>query len=726
MNSTKIAHVSDLHIERYDTDVSDSLRQLLQHEQPNLILMTGDFADQPWRIASGKRWLNELCRDCGVNPDTSLLVTPGNHDYGLYGNFGFKPITGHFFRRAYPGWKRQRIVFFSRRSLTIYKLDSNPTALRFARGHIARGQLRSIRREWDSFTAEIRRAIGQSFKIAILHHHPLPVPFHRDGHLESFLMLERADELIEFLAANDIRMVLHGHKHSAPHSLLSLGTCGGRDRTIEFIGAGTAIATRDYEARGHNVNIITIEPNGLHYVRQFFANPGDPFRELSSRHFSSAGIDIAYTRALALGHKAMTMRLDVEIDQEGDGLSELQYEGFVSTSNRPIDRLRLPNYEVDSGHLSPISLVADKTSDHITLQVVQETPRTLQFDVVFGGPVTERLPVDFCIRSYDLNVFCMNLNEHRRKHPDRLDGYDWVEKAIIHAVDLFTMQVRFPSVMVFRTTPRLEIVTNASPQVRDEALTSIFQPCFNYSALLRTAFVSIRNPPIGYGYRISWEHGSLGMPATTPSVERGKLRIFVSTLLKLRDGIFSGNFGDIERAATGETILRVLAGYASVIQERLAGETGSPSPLDPEKLDLTLMVCDDLDPALSPKLKIVAGTKLHWPHYRDFALEIGDGIAGRAYKSRVIRTFRDDDTFDDPKRHTYLTIPGIPRHTVLYCLPLIPDGNPDIIYGILNVGSFDRDQAEVLKLLEAQNLMAWLASTAQSFLLKRLMEAIFS
>src|SRR5437764_2085024 len=78
---------------------------------------------------------------------------------------------------------------------------------------------------------------------------------------------------MEFLADFDINLVLHGHKHRATHSLLSIGGVGIEPRVIEVLAAGTAIKERDFEDRGHNFNLISIDESGFRSITQFFSKP---------------------------------------------------------------------------------------------------------------------------------------------------------------------------------------------------------------------------------------------------------------------------------------------------------------------------------------------------------------------------------------------------------------------------------------------------------------------
>jgi len=721
---TRIAHISDIHIERCDADVTPCLSAALKNENADLLVVTGDLVDNPWRLRQGKEWLQKLCDRCGIDAKRNLLVVPGNHDYRILGNFGFKPLTGRIFRRHFPGWDAGRVTFLPERGVTFFKIDSNPTTLGFARGRIWGRQLREIREALDSTPEAEHNQIERSTKIAILHHHPLPVPYEGE---DMFLMLENAQEFIQFLAERRIDMVLHGHKHRAPHSLLALGTCGGRNRVIEFVGAGTAVAKgTDREARGHNFNLITIEDTGLRYVRQFFAQPGEEFREVRAEEFCEAAFESAYRRGLSCGHRYREVHWDLDIDEEGDGLNEIAYVGAAGTEAKPLEMIELPAYKVEFGHLSPVSLVTrgNKTSEGVSLATIGEDPRALGLAVRFKHSPTEKRPSNFCLRSYDLNGYVMNMEEYRRKQPGRKDGIDWAEKEIREPVDQFTFAVKFPAALKFTYPPRFEVVAAATGQVH-EWLTEVLQPCFHYSDVLNTAFLSISRPVPNYRYRISWRYPETeGPPGQQNLAAKLKVKRFTAAFLQAAEGARSPEGPDERARALLEGANAALAEFAALLKRRIEEQTGAAEPLELQQLDLTLMVCDDRDEQQPPTLRMVAGHAMKSPTYRELTLEIGDGNAGRAYKKGTAQVYERRKVAGDPKRHAYVQIPGFPYHEVLCSLPLTSPAAPQLIFGILNVGTFSADQADALRSLNAPESMEWMSGVAHSLVLSRLLEIV--
>jgi hypothetical protein len=123
-----------------------------------------------------------------------------------------------------------------------------------------------------------------------------------------------------------------------------------------------------------------------------------------------------------------------------------------------------------------------------------------------------------------------------------------------------------------------------------------------------------------------------------------------------------------------------------------------------------------------PVLRIVAGTHMHEPEYRDLFLFVGDGNAGRAWKRRMARAF--DANEKNYKRHIYLSVSGDLRHRFLISLRLIDTESAALVYGILNIGTFSDAQAEALRPLGDQQQVKKLTGYAQAFVLRRILEGL--
>jgi hypothetical protein len=429
---------------------------------------------------------------------------------------------------------------------------------------------------------------------------------------------------------------------------------------------------------------------------------------------------------------------DVIVDEEGDAYNEMTYFGIVlPPGSSPV--LPLPPAEIQSGHISTLELVRDsRTPEGVTLE---QSPaggmvlRRIESKVTFTNRPTDAHPSSFCLSNHDWNAYSMNMEEYRQKPGWREDGLDYVEKAIPETWDSFTLLMRFPEQMIFAKLPFFEIYSylNGEP-VRDDALTAKLQNCFYYSKSQRTAVLHLLQPPVPSSCRIAWLLGESPVAVTSALVpkQRQRQRMFAKKLLRMRRALLtdasSGRESPTALASAQElhsTVKSVLASVAEYIEELL----GEQEPLDPETLELSLMVLDEeqmeeAEPGgrKLPVLRIVAGTHANDPKYRDLALFVGDGNAGRAWKRRMARVF--DSIEKDPKRHIYVPISEDLRHRFLVSIPILDPDSAALVYGILNIGTFSDSQAEVLRPLGEKEQVEKLTGYAQAFVLTRLIESL--
>ena len=97
---------------------------------------------------------------------------------------------------------------------------------------------------------------------------------------------------------------------------------------------------------------------------------------------------------------------------------------------------------------------------------------------------------------------------------------------------------------------------------------------------------------------------------------------------------------------------------------------------------------------------------------------MGDGNAGRAYKNNVVRCY--DHTISDPKRQTYVFIPGQSSHQFLCSIPLQNPDSPDLIFAVLNIGAFAQREATLLRGLNNEAGITWLLERAHNEVLPRI------
>ena len=169
-------------------------------------------------------------------------------------------------------------------------------------------------------------------------------------------------------------------------------------------------------------------------------------------------------------------------------------------------------------------------------------------------------------------------------------------------------------------------------------------------------------------------------------------------------------------------INRSLNTLGQFVANLIKGISEAAGSVSVEQLDVSLMVSDEGDPL--PTLRVVAAIGLQGDSFWDFPLKEGDGNAGRAYKKHVFRCY--DSDIPDPKRQTYVRVPGYPQHQLLYSIPLYHPQDNSLIYGVLNIGTFDPHQADLLRQLNTDEGNLWLIGMAQKYFLPRLLDIVYN
>jgi hypothetical protein len=343
----------------------------------------------------------------------------------------------------------------------------------------------------------------------------------------------------------------------------------------------------------------------------------------------------------------------------------------------------------------------------------------------FDQAATPANPAAFCLRNYDFNVFSMSLEEYRQKPSYREDGVDYAEKYIDVAVDRFSLMIHFPAQMCFAQFPSFAAYRHrGAAEIRDDKLNKRVQQHSYYSPLLNTAILEIANPPLGCSYRIFWHVREADQKsARLTATQRKRQRLFAQKLLKIRALLNKETPPDSKLLPMLEPVFKVLASYGESVRQMLQeGFDAGEEVIAAADLDLSIMVLDDS--GSPPMLRTALGTGMDSEQYRNIALFVGDGNAGRAWKRRMARVFDRAKAEEDLRFSAYVDIPGLPMHEVLFSIPLIDPDQPSLLYGILNIGTFKKHQADDLRVLDTPENIERLTNMAQAYVLKRLREIV--
>lgn len=238
---------------------SDSLKTLRgspgNQSKFDVVVFTGDLVDSPAKdstlnclaLKTAIGVLENICFQVAGHPKNHLFIVPGNHDLRISGLFtcanarpDFELICASYIQNA----------VIPQLGLFITCFDSNGVQekLGLATGYIHPDQF-SINSQQIRQYCERNPQARHFRKLALLHHHPLPVAeaeIKRVSFLErasrlwlignpSALILQNAGIIIKKLIEDGFQLALHGHLHK--HDYWRSATTPATNQHIEIIGA---------------------------------------------------------------------------------------------------------------------------------------------------------------------------------------------------------------------------------------------------------------------------------------------------------------------------------------------------------------------------------------------------------------------------------------------------------------------------------------------------------
>ena len=239
----KLLHLSDLHLgddllwrsvtrlrpwwKRPSRGLTDGLKDAIRKLRPDYIVISGDFVNKPNEksFKQAAQYLRDLLADCGFDITRRLLVIPGNHDAS------FAPRAQPDAASRLGEYRRFMQLLFNeddveaRKLRYMHRVDAEPVIFAcmdstlkdeppIAEGMIGQVQLRWLEREVDELKMFAPES-GQLVKIAVVHHHCIPIKG-SSPRSERFMPLLDAGDVLAAFDAHGFHLVLHGHKHH-PH-----------------------------------------------------------------------------------------------------------------------------------------------------------------------------------------------------------------------------------------------------------------------------------------------------------------------------------------------------------------------------------------------------------------------------------------------------------------------------------------------------------------------------
>jgi 3',5'-cyclic AMP phosphodiesterase CpdA len=224
--AARIAQLSDIHFGRNDLKIVDAATAWLQEQQPDLVIISGDFTQRA-RVEQFKEaaaWLNRL-RAAGHR----ILAVPGNHDVPLY------DLVRRFtapLRRYKRYISTDLCPWFENESVAVLGINT-ARSLTFMDGRINREQMALIERRFASVPEEKTR-------ILVTHHPLFAMPIGEGSELTEAVGRHR--DAVQAVCRAGVHVALAGHFHRtyAEAARKMVETAGG----ALVIQAGTATSTR--------------------------------------------------------------------------------------------------------------------------------------------------------------------------------------------------------------------------------------------------------------------------------------------------------------------------------------------------------------------------------------------------------------------------------------------------------------------------------------------------
>lgn len=237
---TLVLQVSDPHFGTERAPVVDALRRLVQQQQPDLLLVSGDITQRATRaqFTAAREFIDSL-------QVPAVLSIPGNHDI---------PLINLVARFCRP-YARYRAAFgtalegeYENADVLVLTLNST-RRYRHIDGELSAGQIERV-------AARLRQAPANCWRIVVTHQ-PLAVSRTED----SKDLLHGRERALHSWAAAGADVVMGGHIH-LPYVLAMHQLMPALPAPLWVVQAGTALSSRVRVGAPNSVNLLRIEAGG--------------------------------------------------------------------------------------------------------------------------------------------------------------------------------------------------------------------------------------------------------------------------------------------------------------------------------------------------------------------------------------------------------------------------------------------------------------------------------
>jgi 3',5'-cyclic AMP phosphodiesterase CpdA len=738
-SGAKILHISDIHVGRhFDPDKWDELVHLAAVERPDLIVVTGDLVESPWRsqLKKAKAKLDQL-RDGVIastnNNNLKLICVPGNHDTRFTGLFPIRwmyPFAATSLLAAVIGiltigfrsgfatnasrisngdlsaadWVVLALVIFSicsflfrvlftanlKKALGEYYLaqpalfvneligilpfDSASHGISSARGRVSRREMVFARKWVDQQTSRLCSTHRVPFFIALVHHHPLPLPYDHDW--ERMMVMDNAGEFLRQIGHSKVRLVLHGHKHHQHFARLAIDPATSERLEVAVLSAGTPSQGKKALPHRHGFNVIQITEDHHVTITAHESQGGPTFSQTTTFNMvpSEEHRRVRFEEAKLLAHASCRrMVCVVDLNRYGDGFFSREYRGVV-TKNQALRTLPTPLVaHSESGIVAAYEAASlSQSGPGVMVKTTRVAPKELHATVHFksSGLMVDHQPIDFELSFLNNNAFALNKWQFTQMYPQRddlMEDVQFVLNADV-AVEELVIHVQFP--VELRLPPRVDARCRAAGKEEDNPWVHLKDAEVLRIASQNVLQLQLHHPMPNAVYQLNWDVASLG-DAREVFDDFGPKQA-----ISLRHAL--ANF--IHQPVPTD-IQEIIRFALEEFQELMQAEEGVP-------LNASLFAYDEHDHCL----KCISHTEEGPILAKGASYAFGLGIPGRAFKSSEILCFIKPADQTQVAGAGYLRSDGQVVETLgeiseegIVCIPLTPSDAPGWPYAVLQV-----------------------------------------
>lgn len=767
-----IAHLSDLHLvptgsePRFEAnpDIESNWNGLIQdiaEQKPDLICVTGDIADNPFSdhikstlgnisrffellkekeekskfdnwgdslektFISAQNLLYRICEVAKIDPEASLYVVPGNHDYRIQG-FIEEPHSRTLFDKVFKKhFRNQRILFNHTNQFTgeedsmilsLVGFDSlaiDPFA-NFATGAISLEEYEKFKFFKQKLEGNILTR-GPEFRVSLVHHHPLPVipvEYFRQSKNqisnknkglsdifqgEQGTLFKNPGSFLYGALKTGVNLILHGHQHYSWFTEVRYPSINDEHRML-VAGAASIGAMTNGKCK---YNLIRLYRNGNITVeeRSRERNPPDYKGEERLRLYKDS--ELRMTRNTQIKKrldgepvstypefkynmaKAEQIVRYFDIQQDGSAYFSATFTNLRAT-DRNVYKLMLANhYSRDVYTERPVVKPIDS---HYTVSVtttLSDDKQSSAWTISFSPPLSEKRPVTLSVTCRIFNVFDFVMEYRRARSDSQMDSDDSIGYSSQQIIpDRLIQTVSFPE--KWRPPDAPKFIVEDEHRVPDYDEQVYHESSLVYIEKRGVVSISVDLPIPGYWYKLKW-------PLDNKS--------------KYENSRYDQNLLNTARVLSTVSLVEKQDASKALLEElhdKFSTYSKKKDPLFNERTELSVFVTKYRPRRENDKeaIEVVLERLAFFGPTADSSMDDkceykgGRGLIGLACRSGETQTMR---LGDDMAGYEFDALKS-PLHTSLWCVPLkIPPqgGGSDFsrspVYGVLCAGSFKDD-----------------------------------